>query len=195
MAPPIPSNRLPKKWSWCPIVLLGPVANEVDPKLLAQFPRSLVGLSVQGWLRQWDREGRVFASPPVLPKETAGAQVVFLSRQDLPPGETPNSASLDNSILILAEGKRGARFRWRGRWYSVPAYPACSADVTGAGDVFAAAFLVRYHQCGDPVDAALYASAASSLKVEASGADGVPDGRQVEERMSTYPQHQVVLHG
>src|SRR5688500_14839859 len=51
-AEPLTVTHLPEDWRETPIVLLGPVAAEVDPTLAAQFPDAALGVSMQGWLRQ-----------------------------------------------------------------------------------------------------------------------------------------------
>jgi len=48
----------------------------------------------------------------------------------------------------------------------IPAYPAKVTQVVGAGDCFCGAFHVVYCATRDPLEAALYASAAASLLIE-----------------------------
>jgi sugar/nucleoside kinase (ribokinase family) len=66
----------------------------------------------------------------------------------------------------------------------VPGFPAVEVDPTGAGDVFAAAFLVRLQETEDPVQAARFANAVASFCVEGPGVAGIPTREQVEERLS-----------
>ena len=56
---------------------------------------------------------------------------------------------------MVTQGSRGAVLRWKRQWFGVPAYPAKEVDSTGAGDVFAAAYLVRYSKVGDPLTSGL----------------------------------------
>ena len=60
--------------------------------------------------------------------------------------------------------------------------PATEVEPTGAGDVFAAAFLIRYNASGDPYEAAAYAAVAGALTVEADGIRGVPSRAALEAR-------------
>jgi sugar/nucleoside kinase (ribokinase family) len=80
----------------------------------------------------------------------------------------------------------GSRLRCDGVWHDVPAYPAREVDPTGAGDVYAAAFLVRYRESGDAPASALFASCVASFSVEAPGLEGIPTLAQVEERMARF---------
>jgi fructose-1-phosphate kinase PfkB-like protein len=53
---------------------------------------------------------------------------------------------------------------------------------TGAGDVYSAAFLIKYFETGEPMLSGYFASAAASLLVE-KGVGGITDRGVVEERM------------
>ena len=69
----------------------------------------------------------------------------------------------------------------------VPAYPARQVDPTGAGDVFAVAYLVSYFESRDPFASALFASCVASLSVEAMGLASVPTREQIEKKMAKFP--------
>jgi sugar/nucleoside kinase (ribokinase family) len=62
-------------------------------------------------------------------------------------------------------------------------------DATGAGDVFAAAFLVHYARQGDPWQAAEAAACAAGLSVEAEGWAAVPDGAALAAALFEYRRH------
>ena len=52
-------------------------------------------------------------------------------------------------------------------------------DPTGAGDVFDAAFLIRYLDCGDPVDAGRFAVAAAALSTRGMGVSALPTKTEI----------------
>jgi 1D-myo-inositol 3-kinase len=66
----------------------------------------------------------------------------------------------------------------------VPTLPRPEVDPTGAGDVFAACFLVRYHETGDPLEAAAFAACAASCAVEGIGTSTLGDRAEVERRLA-----------
>ena len=67
----------------------------------------------------------------------------------------------------------------------IPAYPARTADTTGAGDSFVAGFLSAFTGGEDLLSCARFGCAAGSCAVEAVGATaGVRDAGQVRERMA-----------
>ncbi|MBI4497394.1 MAG: ribokinase [Chloroflexi bacterium] len=179
---------VPAAWRRAPIVLLGPVLGEVAPALAAAFPESLVGVTPQGWMRQVGPTGWITAvpwteAPAVLP--WAGA--VVLSPEDVGGREAQVQAlAAQARLLVVTEGAHGCRILQGGREQHVPAFPAQERDATGAGDVFAAAFLIRLAECGDPQAAAAFANAVAACSVEAPGVAGIPTASQVAARMARY---------
>jgi sugar/nucleoside kinase (ribokinase family) len=67
--------------------------------------------------------------------------------------------------------------------YDVPSLPRPEVDPTGAGDVFAAALLMRYQETSDLLDAAAFACCAASCVVEAVGPTGLGDRYEVVRRL------------
>ncbi len=184
------ADDLPDSWREARIVLLGPVAGEIDESLAGAFAQeSIVGLGAQGWLREIGPDSRVRAvSPgawragPLLERATA----LFLSDEDLPLDDAPAalaewSAQVD--VLAFTRGYGGADVCYRGEWRRLDAFPANPVDLTGAGDIFAAGFLARYAETHDPWEATRFASAAASLVIEGVGVEGVPAREIVEKRL------------
>jgi sugar/nucleoside kinase (ribokinase family) len=56
-------------------------------------------------------------------------------------------------------------------------------DPTGAGDVFAAAFLIALWRGGSALDGVRYAHAAASYVVAAPGTSGIPMEEQIRARL------------
>ena len=171
------------------IVLLGPVVGEVEDEVARCFPHSLVAVGAQGWLRTFAADGRVGQlsprqwQPRLLLRHS---QALFVSEEDLPPAETEETLSrwtAQVALLFFTLGYRGSRLWSDGRWQQVPAFLAREVDPTGAGDVFAAAFLTRYRETDDVAQASLFAAAAAAVSVEAVGTAGVPTRAEVEERL------------
>lgn len=177
---------VPDELTETPIVLLGPVASDVDLAVAERFTGSLLGLGVQGWLRRVGADGLIEPSPWRNVSLPANASAVFVSDEDLP--ESERQAALDDwaarvPVVACTRAERGTEVHWRGEWRSVPAYPAQSLDPTGAGDVYATAFLVRFSETGDAWQAARFAAAAASLAVEGEGYSAIPTRAQVEARL------------
>lgn len=181
-------SHLPGPWKAAHLALLCPVANEVDPLLAAQFTEGAVGASVQGWMRARSAGGTITPAqwedaPLVLPH----VQAVFLSREDMAHFEREVLEWFQRIPLgVITLGSRGALLFVSGERYTVEAEPAHEVDPTGAGDVFAAAFMIHYHGKGDPWEAAQFAACAAALRVEGSGVAAIPSRAAVEARVAAY---------
>ncbi len=190
----IKPNSLPDDWRGAEIVLLGPVAGEVDNDLAACFPEALVGVCAQGWLREIGPDERVRSLPPERWRAESvldPAHVLFIADEDFPPSRRRRAVltrwSRQVEVLAYTRAERGAEIRHHGAWRHIDAFPAEVVDPTGAGDVFAAAFLVRYRETGDPWEAARFAAGAASFIVEADGLANTPDRRMIEARLRAHP--------
>ena len=177
---------IPEGWRSAPIVHLGPIAQEVSPALAEAFPNALVGATPQGWLRRWDDQGLVSPTAWVDGARILDAvDVVVLSLDDL----GGDRALLEEYIararlLVLTVSERGAIVHMNGSSERVPAYVVNEVDPTGAGDVFAAAFLIRYGETHDAIESARFANSAASFVVEGPGPSTIPTRERVEERLA-----------
>jgi 1D-myo-inositol 3-kinase len=176
---------IPPAWRRTPIVHLGPLNRELDPRFAELFPDALVGVTPQGWLRQWDQSGRVRMrrweeAPAILPH----VDLLVLSEEDL----NGDPALMDEyvrltRIAVMTQGRRGCVVFTGGIERQIPGFPVEEVDPTGAGDVFAAAMLVRLQETQDPFEAARFANATASFCVQGPGVTGIPTRDQVEERL------------
>ncbi|MFQ5521375.1 MAG: PfkB family carbohydrate kinase [Candidatus Methylomirabilia bacterium] len=181
-------DALPAPWRDASLALLSPVAGEVDPYLAAEFAEAAVSAAVQGWLRQRGPGGVITPAQwddaaQVLPH----LQAVFLSSEDIGAlEEGPLKWFQEIPVGIVTLGQAGALLFVNGERYSIPADTARQTDATGAGDVFAAAFLIHYQHEGDPWEAAAFAACAAASSVEVEGLAGIPDRPTLEARLSRY---------
>jgi sugar/nucleoside kinase (ribokinase family) len=189
LADPVTPADLPAAWADVPVVLLGPLVRDVPASWTALFPRALMGITPQGWMRSWDAAGHV---SPTRWENAASflhrVDVAVLSREDVG-GDEVYIADLARQarILIMTEGWRGATIYMDGASHHVPPRPATEVDPTGAGDVFATAFLLRLAETGDPLVATRFANVAASMSVEAPGLDSIPHRAQVDEWLERNP--------
>ncbi len=170
-------------------VLYCPIAQEVEAPLIPFEPGGTCGVAPQGFLRSWDDGGAIHpCSWEGATTALAEATFVSISEFDEPrPRELALELASEDRIFALTEGKRGARIYAGGRCFRVPAAAAELLEPTGAGDVFAASFLVALQEGQEPLDAAQFAACAASFAVEAPGIAGVFENRaEVEVRLADY---------
>lgn len=176
---------VPNAWKKASIVHLGPIANEVDAVLPEGFSPALLGLTPQGWMRQWDSEGRV--SPTQWKDSEAAlkqAGAVVLSREDVGGDDEliEHMASLTR-VLVVTEADAGCVLHWHSDRRRFRAPKVHEVDATGAGDVFAAAFFTRLFSTRDPWEAARFATLIASHSVTRAGLEGIPTPQEIEASM------------
>jgi len=180
---------VPQAWRDAPTVLLGPVCGEAPPSLANAFGSGIVGVSAQGWLRKVDRRHRVLRQAWQGEPFWSGCRVLFVSDEDLGRRwEQLSRWEADVPIVALTRAHRGAQVHHTGHWQHIDAFPARHTDPTGAGDVFAAAFLVRYYETNDVAQASRFASAASACSVQGQGIDCIATREEIEAKMAAHPE-------
>lgn len=185
----ITAAHVPAAWRNVKIALLGPVAAELDVDVINAFSdETLRAISPQGWMRQWDETGRVKArawteAEQLLPRIDA----LILSEEDLGGYIERLSSYIALAPLVaLTRDFEGCTiYRRRERPLDVPAFPSNVVDPTGAGDSFAAGFLIGLYETKDVLAAARFANATASLAIESMGAETMPTRAQVQARLET----------
>jgi sugar/nucleoside kinase (ribokinase family) len=80
-------------------------------------------------------------------------------------------AELGAREVAITFADRGSLVRAGGKAARIPAFPpAAHVDATGCGDTYAAGYLAARYRGASPIDAARFAAAAASLKLERYGA-------------------------
>lgn len=96
-------------------------------------------------------------------------------------------AALTEEALIETRGREGCCIHTVSGSTLVPGSPADPIDTTGAGDAFAAAFILRYLQTASLRAAAVFANVAAARSVEALGSrPGVPTAAAMRHHLSSF---------
>lgn len=167
LATPLTAAHIPTAWQRAAVVHLGPIANEVDAQMIDLFSNSMVGLTPQGWMRRWDENGRVYAreweaAATILPLAAA----VILSEEDLLHLDMLAQYRQWAPLLVLTRGYNGCTVFFNGTERHFPAPAVVEKEMTGAGDIFATAYLIRLWQTdGNPWEAARFANEVASQSV------------------------------
>ncbi|GAB4504098.1 MAG: PfkB family carbohydrate kinase [Anaerolineales bacterium] len=185
LASPISFESVPLPWHKAPIIHLGPVAQELEAILPRSFAPTLLGLTLQGWLRAWDESGRVKAKTWGLGEQAlAESGAVVISIEDVDGDEEQVEFLAQHTrILAVTEGAAGARLYWHGDQRRFRAPHMQEVDATGAGDIFAAALFVRLLTTRDPWEAARFAAQVSARSVTRAGLEGIPTKSEFHECM------------
>ena len=200
---------LPAGWHSPDVVLLAPLLpDDVDVHSFLSLPApSYRGLLAQGLLRDVGAFGEVKpVTDAALVVRSVGAPgvTVFVSAEDLG-GQDLSPLAAGLAALVVTHGAGGVEVSTGARRFHVPPAPAAvsSHDSTGAGDVFATAYLLALalEVVTDEEDAAQLASVYAAHHVQHPGAPlpaladalaerdsiyraGVPDGSDATVRSS-----------
>ena len=191
VAGPLTAADVPEDWREASLTLLAPVVDEVDPLMATLFTDGAVGAAAQGWVRQVKPDGlvvpRLWQSPERL---LHSVQTLFLSREDILGQEAEVIEWFQRlPVGVLTADRVGALLFVNGERYEVQPRPAREVDPTGAGDVFAATFLIQYQLEGDPWLAAAAAACAGSLAVEGEGWSAVADRSALDAALLEYQRN------
>lgn len=181
ISPPIRMSSIPEAWLESTIIFLCPILDDFTPGIIDSLRSPLVGVAPQGWMRYIGHDRRAYkmrfeALERVAPK----ANIVLLSEEDVCVEDLPKLVRL-SPALVLTRGRSGAELYWDGGQYHehIPAFVREEVDETGAGDVFGAAFLLKYHETQDLHESAFFASWVASFVVQGVGIEAIPSEDQV----------------
>ena len=149
-----------------------------------------LGITPQGWMREWpmERGGRVRHVPLRLPPELLGrTDTIVVSDEEIAQARSAVEWVGARRIGVVTLGPNGCNLLYAGHRAELPGYPVKTVDLTGAGDVFAAAF---YTKAADPavspVTAGVYANLVAALSLRAIGPGSVPSVAEIEERYAAW---------
>jgi sugar/nucleoside kinase (ribokinase family) len=191
---PIALEDIPAEWRLAPIVHLGPVLGETPEQLVHAFPGALLGVTPQGWMRSWGTNlPDLISYRPWRPGADLLRRIdaLILSIEDVKGDEALVAGYARHCPLVaLTRGASGATLFIAGLPYQVDAFPAVERDPTGAGDVFAAALLIRLHETGDALEAARFAACVAAGSVEGRGASQIPTREETARRLGAMIEDQ-----
>lgn len=185
-APFLEFHHIPEAWRTPRILHLAPVAREVSPRILKYFEESTLGVTPQGWLREWDAAGNVGVSDWEEAGHVLGrADAAVISLDDVAGDQARVDRMAANCpLLVVTDGARGTLLYAHGNEQLIDPVPAEVLDPTGAGDIFAAAFFVRLHLGGSPLEAAQFAAQLAARSTERAGLAGVPNKDEIYDLMA-----------
>ncbi len=200
-APPISAKDIDPSLRHPDIVLLGPIANEIEPDVPAIFAEETVVAAVpQGWMRRWDADGRVHSKQWETAREILPyLDALILSLEDIDYEWERLAPAFDYvPLIVVTEYRDGSTVFQRqpnGSIHEVkiPPRPANEVDPTGAGDIFTTAFLIRLEETKDPIQAARFGNVAASMSVEHIGVSGIPSRQAILDYMEAHPFEPIMV--
>lgn len=200
-ADPINVNMIEQSYyEYSRTLLIGPILDELDVSgsidlinKARDLNRSIIVLvDPQGYIRRI-QNGSIRRVPnkevldlirfvDIFKPNEHEAKVIFGSQDPVIIAKKIRKLGAKIGIVTLAE--RGSIISTEEGTYIIPAFRTTERDPTGCGDVYGGAFLYYYIKSEDPVESAVFASAAASYMVEDSGPDFRLNKKMVLERFN-----------
>lgn len=182
------AEDVPPTWGAPGVLILGPLLPEdIDiASFLDRWPETETALLAQGLQRRVDAEGAVthLDAPSEALRDAARPNVtVFMSEEETSPWPAGALGDLARRAgrVVLTRGDHGALVMRAGETIEVPAQRVEAIDPTGAGDVFATAFILGV-RAGDRAAGRL-AAAMAAAAVTVRGPAPLPARATIESRL------------
>ena len=173
---------IPKEWLDCKIILLAPIFKEFI-SFSKIFKEGFVGCNLQGWIRDKDVNGKIHFIQNWEDIDLSGLDLVIFSNEDIKK-EFWEYFALKVKYVAVTCGANGVYISESGEWSHIPGYNSNLIDSTGAGDVWASAFMIFFCETADLLLSAKMANAAASLSIEGFGYSKIPNRSEIEEKFS-----------
>jgi sugar/nucleoside kinase (ribokinase family) len=181
---------LPPHWANAKVIHLGPVAREIDPHQALSLSPGFLGITPQGWMREWpmERGGRVQHIPLRLPPELLSrTDTIVVSDEEIAQARPVVEWVGERRIGVVTLGPNGCKLIYAGHRAELPGYPVKTVDLTGAGDVFAASFFTKAADPNvSPLTAGSYANLVAALSLRGIGPGSVPPITEIEDRYAVW---------
>ena len=173
---------IPSVWRNPEIVYLAPMVDEIGLDVASAFPNAKVVASIQGWVRHWGPSGKIYSKfwdgKDILPY----VDVAVCSIEDIHSNDNLKTWIDCVPILIVTFGSGGSKIYEFGSCVDVDPVPYTEVDPTGAGDIYACSFMIRYMETKDSLKSANFASLVAGLSVRSYGTEGLPDQSIIPDR-------------
>lgn len=191
VAPRISPDDIPAAYSDAPSFYVSPIANEITPDVLGAIKResNLVMLDPQGLLREIKKDGKVEIKSRELGEFLKHVDIVKIGKEEAralkggPKEVLRGLRAMGPKIAILTKGRDASMVLSDEGLVKVESIKVDAKDLTGAGDVFGAAFLTRYVATRDALESAKFATAAAGLKIRYKGPTGFPSEQEILDAM------------
>lgn len=193
-----PIKEVPEEIFSADIILLGPVLQEIDSSLVKTLAERgpLLFCDPQGFLRDIKNHTITHMFPPSLkevlplfdiikPNELEAYILTGKNPLQNPKDVMETLHSYGPSVCIVTLAERGSLIYDGSELLRIPAFTTNAQDPTGAGDTYAAGFMVEYLHSKDLYQSGLFASCTASLWVEGIGPYIKITEEKVKERVKT----------
>ncbi|MCS7116880.1 MAG: PfkB family carbohydrate kinase, partial [Nitrososphaerales archaeon] len=183
-------------------MIISPIVSEIDLDFLQKASKAspIIYLDPQGFLREFDSDGKCYLRTPKYEVEkwaniikVDSEEAFFITGQkDL----TQASLTLRRKgiNIVIATSKQSVLLFDEKNGYKIPIPEVKVVDTTGAGDIFAGAFVTTYLKCREPLWSACVATACSSLSVQYKGLMKIPESNRIHSEAEVLYNNVQSIH-
>jgi len=181
LAPPIRLTDISSDFN-AESIHVAPIAGEFSSEIVVALRSraKVLSLDPQGFLRRFDTKGKasmknfkadkIFENVDVFKSSLSEVRVITGKSEKGLKATMKRLGDLGITVVIVTLGRKGAALFFDNKFCCIPSFPPKRlTDPTGAGDVFAGAFLAEYLRNADALWCACVGSAAASFKAETFG--------------------------
>ena len=180
-------GHVPVAWLDAPYLHMGPLAAELEPRELASnFPNALKMLTLQGMLRGWDANGLVKFRRWFDADALRQIDLVVYSEEDIRqyPQLTDELRRICQHVVVT-NGRDGGTHYHAGGEMRYASLEVTARDLTGAGDVFAAALLGSLQRLnGDVATAVRLAGRLAAYSVTRASLASAPTAAEIAREIN-----------
>ncbi|MEM2635178.1 MAG: PfkB family carbohydrate kinase [Nitrososphaerales archaeon] len=168
-------------------MIVSPIVGEISLDFLKRVSKvsSIIYLDPQGFLRAFNSYGKCYLKPIEYEIEK-WAKIMKVDNEEafqITGQKDLKQASIilrkKGVSIVLATDKRCVLLFYENNSYKIPTPSVKVIDTTGAGDIFAGAFLTTYLKCNDPLWSACVATTASSISIQYRGLAKIPESKKI----------------
>ena len=175
-------DNLPEQYYQANITHIGPILNDSRLSDIGLFKRSFIGITPQGWLREFANKEVIRTTWEILKPWLPIADAVIISQEDIDYNQQAvEQMSKLCKLLIVTEGYHGANLYCQGEKHRFVAPAKDELDPTGAGDIFSTAFFILFQRGYSPILAGKIATEIASVSVTRYGLDSIPKAEEITQ--------------
>ena len=195
MGVPVELRDIPPEAFEAEALLVGPVLQDIDLSILTARRKGLLMLDIQGILRHLTPANQVVEKMgsdaatairhcDMLKLNAREAKIITLT------GHIDTALKklyqMGPNLIIITQGSKGAHIYDGDHMVHLSTPKVSEIDSTGAGDIFAAAFLRQYIDSCDPIAAGQFAVIAAALSIRGIGISAIPSLPEIEKRRDQH---------
>ena len=186
VAPRLDYYHIPELWRKTAQIHIAPILGEVESGMVRYFPDAFIGITPQGYLREYNADGKIYAADwPEADFVLQKCAATVISREDIDDSQQRlDELASASPVLVVTDGFGPIWIVQNGQEQLLTPARVEELDPTGAGDIFATAFFISFYKTHQAEKAAEFASRVAGQSVSKRGVAGVPTKDEIYQLLT-----------